>query len=141
MSIPSRVRVSHAWAPIVLMILTTWLPMAAVPAGASELKPEAVHGFDRYVHLTEQRMQGELASGGTFLWVDSLAEPQRGETYARLQRGEVISARLHTENAPGHASTPGALIHHWVGTVFVPGSSLSEVLAVVEDYDRHADYY
>jgi hypothetical protein len=123
------------------MILTIWMAVAARSAGANELKPEAVQGFDRYVHATEQRMQGELAPGGAFLWVDSLAEPRRGETDARLQRGEVISARLHTANAPEHASTPGALIHHWVGTVFVPGASLGDVLAVVKDYDRHSDSY
>ena len=86
-------------------------------------------------------MQGELAPGGVFLWVDGLPEPRRGEAYARLQRGEVISARLQTADPSGHSSTPGALIHHWVGTVFIPGVSLAQVLAVVQDYDRHAEYY
>lgn len=86
-------------------------------------------------------MQGELAPGGVFLWVDSLLEPRRAEAYAHLQRGEVISVRLQTPDPSGRSSTPGALIHHWVGTVFIPGVSLSQVLAVVQDYDRHAEYY
>jgi hypothetical protein len=86
-------------------------------------------------------MQGELAPGGVFLWVDGLPEPRRSEAYARLQRGEVISARLQTTDPSVRSSTPGALIHHWVGTVFIPGVSLAEVLAVVQNYDRHAEYY
>jgi hypothetical protein len=106
-----------------------------------ELKSEAAQGFDNYVRLTEDRMQRELAPGGAFLWVDGLPEPRRGEVYARLQRGEVISERLQTTDPSGHSSTPGALIHHWVGTVFIPGVTLAQVLAVVQDYDRHAEYY
>ena len=119
---------------ICLMATPSW-------AGAAELRPEATQGFDQYVRFTERRMQGELAPGGAFLWVDSLPEPRRGEAYARLQRGEVISERLQTADPPGHSSMPGALIHHWVGMVFIPGVSLSRVLAVVQDYDRHAEYY
>jgi hypothetical protein len=110
-------------------------------AGAAELRPEAAQGFDQYARLTERRMQGEMAPGGEFLWVDGLQEPRRVEAYARLQRGEVISARLQSADPSGHSSTPGALIHHWVGTVFISGVSLSQVLAVVQDYDHHAEYY
>jgi len=117
------------------------LIVAPSPTGAAELRPEAAQGFDRYVRLTERRMQGELAPGGAFLWVDGLAEPRRSDAYSRLQRGEVISARLQTTDPAGHSSTPGALIHHWVGTIFIPGASMAQVLAVVQDYDRHDDYY
>lgn len=110
-------------------------------AGAAELKPEAVKGFDQYARLTESRMQAELAPGGAFLWVDGLPEPHRSEAQARLQRGEVVSARLQTADPSGHSATPGAMIHHWVGTIFIPGVSLADVFAVVRDYNRHADYY
>ena len=86
-------------------------------------------------------MQSELAPGGVFLWIDSLPEPHRSEAYARLQRGEVISAKLQTPDPSGQSSTPGALIHHWVGTVFIPGASLRQALALVQDYDHHSEYY
>jgi hypothetical protein len=129
-----------------ILFLLRWtlvisLMAAPSPGGATELRPEAAQGFDQYVRLTERRMQGELATGGVFLWVDGLPEPRRSEAYARLQRGEVITARLQTANPSDHFSTPGALIHHWVGTIFIPGVSLSQVLAVVEDYDDHSQYY
>jgi hypothetical protein len=134
-AIRNRVLFLLRWALVIILMV------APSPAAATELRPEAAQGFDQYMRLTERRMQGELATGGVFLWVDGLPEPRRSEAYARLQRGEVISARLQTADPSGHSSTPGALIHHWVGTIFIPGVSLSQVLAVVQDYDRHSEYY
>jgi hypothetical protein len=121
--------------------LAVGLTLVPPPAGAAELRPEASQGFDKYIRLTEQRMRGELAPGGAFLWADGLAEPRRSEVHARLQRGEVVSEKLQTADPSGHSSTPGALVHHWVGTVFIPGATLGQLLAVVQDYDRHAEYY
>ena len=86
-------------------------------------------------------MSGEVRSGGAFLWLDSLPESGRSEANARLKRGEVISEQLHTTDPSGVSNTPGALIHHWMGTVFIPGVSLRQVLALVQDYDRHSTYY
>jgi hypothetical protein len=113
----------------------------AGPAKAADLKPEAVLAFERYVQLTEQRMQTELPPNGAFLRVDSLPEARRSETYTRLQRGEVIMGRLETRDSAGHIRTPSALIHHWVGTIFIPGASLQQVLTLVRDYDHDQEYY
>lgn len=121
--------------------LAIGLTLVPPPACAAELRPEAAQGFDQYIRLTEQRMGGELAPGGAFLWADGLTKPRRSEVHARLQRGEVVSEKLQTADPSGHSSTPGALVHHWVGTVFIPGATLGQVLAVVQDYDRHAEYY
>jgi hypothetical protein len=117
--------------------------LLAVPGGgeAAELKPEAARGFARYVHMTEERMQTELQPGGAFLWADGLPEARRRDVNARLLRGEVVSSRLETRGSGGDFHTPGALLHHWVGTVFVAGASLQQVLTLLEDYDHHAEYY
>lgn len=122
----------------VLMICLIIWPF---PTDAAEPRPDAARGFDQYVRAAKSRMQGELAPGGLFLWVDGLPEPRRSEAYAQLQRGEVVSARLRTWDFLGHLSTPGALIHHWVGTVYIPGATLRQVLALVQDYDHHSEYY
>lgn len=117
--------------------------VAARPAltDAADLRPESAQGFDRYIQLSEKRMAGEVAPGGTFLCVDSLPEPTRSEAIARLKRGEVVSEKLRTPDPSGNSSTPGALIHHWVGIVFISGASLRQVLAVIQDYDHHSKYY
>jgi hypothetical protein len=108
---------------------------------AAELKPEAVQGFDRYVHLTEERMQNELQPGATFLWVDGLPEAGRNDAHARLQRGNVVTGRLETRDSAGPIHTPGAMIHHWVGTIFISGVSLQQVLTLLQDYGHHSIYY
>ena len=122
------------------MLLASFLVAGPAPDPVVELKPEAARGFDHYVQLTEQRMKTELAPGN-FLWLDGLPEPRRSETYARLQRGEVAVAKLRTNDPSGESQTPGALLLHWVGTIFIPRASLVQVLAIVQDYDHHSEYY
>jgi hypothetical protein len=126
------------WVQSTLLVLVLAAPGRS---GASELKPEAVAGFDRYVRLTEQRMQTELRPGAAFLWVDGLPEARRNNVYAQLQRGEVVASRLETPDSSGDLGVPDALIHHWVGTVFIPGASLQQVLTLLKDYDHHAVYF
>jgi hypothetical protein len=127
-----------AWVQSTLLVCVLAVPG---PARAAELKPEAVAGFDRYVRLSEQRMQTELRPGAAFLWVDGLPEARRNNVYAQLQRGEDVASRLETPDSSGDLRVPGALIHHWVGTVFIPGASLQQVLTLLKDYDHHAVYF
>jgi hypothetical protein len=126
------------WIEAMLLVGSLAMPGRAE---AAELKPEAVQGFDRYVQFTERRMQTELRPGAAFLWVDGLPEARRNSVYEQLQRGEVVSRRLKTRDPSDELRMPGGLIHHWVGTVFIPGASLRQVLALLEDYDHHAAYF
>ena len=107
-----------------------------------DLKPATVEAFERYVKATEARIDKELSHPETFLYIDTLPEPRRAAARARLKRGEIYMERLKTLDASGREmKAPGALIHHWVGAVFVPGASLRQTLELVEDYDRHQDIY
>jgi hypothetical protein len=111
------------------------------PAKAAALKSEAARGFDRYVRLTEERVRTELQPGAAFLWVDGLPEARRLHAHSELQHGTVVMERLETRDAAGPTQTPGAMIHHWIGTVFIPGASLQQVLTLLQDYDYHSIYY
>jgi hypothetical protein len=105
------------------------------------LHPETVAAFDRYVRLTEERNEAELKRGSALLWIDSLANAQRSESYAALKRGEVQIQQLSTLENGKPMVCPGGMIHHWVGLVFIPGAKLEDVLAVLEDYDHQSTYY
>jgi hypothetical protein len=120
-----------------MMILLGFVLATVRPIRAAGLSTEASRAFDLYVQNAEQRMQGELHSGSTFLRIDGLTDASRQDAYARLNRGEVVTEQI----ASGQVQTPGALIHHWVGTVFIPGATMKQVLAVVQEYDHHSDYY
>lgn len=107
---------------------------------AADLKQETVAAFDHYVQLSEQRMADETGPE-SFLWIDSLPTQRRDGEYARLKKGEVITERLETREDGKPIPIPDGLIHHWMGTVFVPGASLSQVLAFLQDYDNQSRFY
>src|SRR6202040_2137460 len=87
------------------------------------------------------RMRTELQPDGVFLWVDGLPGGRRIEAHERLGHGEVVTGRIGAKDAAGPSVARGALIHHWVGTVFIPGVSLQQVLTLLQDYDHHSIYF
>jgi hypothetical protein len=124
---------------IAIAFLGAWLSEPAPVA--AQLTPEATRGFERYAQLTEKRMSAEELPGAAFLRIDSLPEAQRQSDLAQLENGKVVSEQLTTLAPSSEIATPGALIHHWVGTVFIPGATLPQVLAIVQDYDHQQQYY
>lgn len=110
------------------------LLLVCVTVQGAELKPGTLAAFDRYSASVERRIQAQL-SRGELMWIDG--QPQREAFYERLRRGELV---IESALAPG-AKAPDGLIHHWVGAVFVPGATLKQTLAVVQDYDRHHKLY
>lgn len=110
-------------------------------ASATELKPEAIRGFNNYVQHAEHRMQGELQGGSAFLHVDSLPDSERRAAQGQLERGEVVTEDLEGQDDADDTRTPGAKIHDWLGTVFIPGATLKQVLTLAQDYDEHQMYF
>jgi hypothetical protein len=107
-----------------------------------ELKPETLQAFNRYVQLTEARINQEVSTPEKFLYVDGYPPAHRSQALAALQRGEVFMERLQTTDPSGRTiEAPGGMIHHWLGAVFVPGATLQQTLALAEDYNHHQDIY
>lgn len=117
---------------------------ASLPAQVPgvKLEPDTVTAFNTYVRATEARIDAELKRPGKFLYIDGLPDARAEAVRKTLRDGKVYMQPLVTRDASGEELTaPDALIHHWVGDVFVPGATLPDVIAVVEDYDHHQDYY
>ncbi len=109
---------------------------------SAELKRETLDGFTRYVQATEARVEKELSHTDPFLFVEGLPESPRAQVLAELKRGELYIEPLKTTDASGREiRTPGGLLHHWVGAVFIPGASLRQTLDLVQDYNHHQDIY
>ncbi len=113
----------------------------AATAAAVELKPETVLAFDRYVQLTEERMRAEVDGEAPFLRIDRLDPAERGEVLARLRAGEVVVERLRTRAGGDEVDIPSGMVHHWIGTVLIPGVGLDRTIAMVQDYDRYPAIY
>ena len=99
---------------------------------AAELKQEALKSWDGYVQAANSQMR-DRATSGTFLWVD--------EDPGRLK--EVRGGKILVSPVGPHVPKPipSGLIHDWIGAAYFPNTQLSEVLAVVRDYDRYQEYY
>jgi hypothetical protein len=114
----------------------------AMPLRAAELTPEALAGFEHYVRRTEERIERELSSRDRFLVLEFLPEEVLRESAKRLAAGEVFARKLGTVDADGaEIAIPGALVHHWVGAVLVPGARVEDVVRWLQRYDEHERYF
>ncbi len=72
-------------------------------------------------------------NGGAFLgFAETAAVAQQ------LRGGAILT---QSGQASGIVSIPGGLIQDIDGAVFIPGATLKDVLAVVQDYNRHSQIY
>ena len=113
----------------VRMILALLLIAAAVPAAATaaRLKPETIEAWDAYVASTEARIEQELTSPQGFLIQDFCMQPD--ETRELLLKGGVVVAPMETIDGKGNGiPIPDGRIHHWRGSIFLPGIELDEYL-------------
>src|SRR4051794_11322241 len=102
---------------------------AVAPFASAELKPQTVEAFDRYIRQAEQR----LDSRQNFLWADET--PERAQ---KLRQGGPVVQPL---GANPVTKVPGGLVHDWVGAAFLPGVTVGQTLALVQDYTRHKEVY
>jgi hypothetical protein len=125
-----------------LRLLLLFVILTASRLYANELKPEAEAGWNRYVALTEARIDREQADLSHFLWIDRMPEQQKERVDAQLGKGQVVIERLTTTDHDGSSiKTPGALVHHWIGTAFIPGATMHQAVALVQDYNHHYQTY
>lgn len=115
-------------------------PLNGGLAAPDQPAAEAQAAFDRYVRLTEARIAGELRKDGPYLWVD-LDAVSRQKYHQQLRNGEVVVESLQTLDGGKPIEAPDVKIHHWIGTVFIPGATLDRYLAFVQDYNRHQEHF
>jgi hypothetical protein len=87
-----------------------------------------LEAFDGYVKTAESRID-ERIRAHDYLWSDD--SPARVKT---VHDGQVAVAPLIGK---GDAPLAGGLVHDWIGAVFVPGATLAQTLATVQDYGRN----
>ena len=107
-----------------------FLLLAASVSQAADLKPEAVQAYDRYTRDTEARLAQTKVP---FLWAETSPDRLR-----QVRQGQVV---VQPWKGNGDTSVPGALIHDWIGAVFIPGATLAKTLAVMQDYDHQKAIY
>jgi len=113
----------------------------ALPVNAADLQPQTAQAYDRYIQLTAAQVTAELAQSGPYLWVERLPAGQRAADEEQLRNGQVVIERLDTLDSGKTIAVPGGIIHHWIGTAFVPGATLGQTLEFMQDYDHKTEYF
>jgi len=125
---------------ILLVLLSIGVAASDASAGLPVPRDGTLHGYLDYVSKVEARNREGLGRGA-FLWIDELPEAGRKRAYEKLKQGSVEMRRLGKDDAEGAAKIPGGMIHDWEGMIFIPGVKLDQVLEVLQDYNKHSQYY
>ena len=110
-------------------------------AEAAELEPETLAAWNRYVVWTEHRMRTDLGDRGSFLVQDSLPEALTRKARRKLRAGEVFTTKLETTADGRSIDIPKGLVHHWLGSIFIPGTTVDDLVGWLQDYDEHHRYF
>ena len=117
--------------------VTATVLLLTANCGAASLSPSAERAYGIYVANLEARLAKQHSRPETYLAVLTSASGDLG----RLDR-PLMSSDVQVEAVNGGTwQVPGALLHHWRGTVFVPNATPAEMLAVLQDFDRFPRYY
>lgn len=122
---------------LVALAAVVFAAQFAGQAAAAQASAAATRAYNAYLRDAESRMAEDYLPGGTFLSKDLLSALHAS---TELNAGHVLIRCMAGCNSSGVA-IPDGLIHDWLGVVFVPGASLPEVLAFLQDYDQAALHY
>ena len=102
---------------------------------AAELREATVQAFDKYVAAAEAR------PAAPFLWVETRPRPERERLLRDLRNGELVIERLRIRPGGRDLEVPEGMIHHWIGTVFIPKATAATAVRLLQDYDHHGSIY
>jgi hypothetical protein len=117
-------------APILLALLVPISSYAQIPV---TLKPKTLAEFEAYAHKVETEELTSQWRSAHFLRIDG--DPANRQ---RVLDGE-LSIREGTEVNP--VDIADGLIHDWIGDVFLPNTSMQKVVAMLQDFNKHAAIY
>ncbi len=105
--------------------------LCGLPAMADvRISDQTRQAFDAYVRQVEPGMDSAASSG--------LAGVQD-----RARKGEIVAMPFSYRDTSKGASVPisEGLVNHWLGVMFVPGATVEQVRAVLQDYPNYSKIY
>jgi hypothetical protein len=115
--------------------------LAADPLMAT-LQPATVQAWDAYLQWADRKVRNELSASGNFLIRDYLSAEKQAAVRNSLQSGEIYVDRVQGVIPPGTKfSVEDGEIHHWWGTILIPGTTIERTVQFLQDYDHHASRF
>ena len=108
--------------------------VGAARCAAVEPTAAAVAGFTSYIDAVEVRLAQQHRSRVGFLAPMTPA----ADGGLRLERGELIVERLTPSEGE---EFPGAMLHHWRGTAFVPGAKAADFERLMRDFNSYPQHF
>ena len=109
--------------PFVAALLTI-APFAC----AAHLTPQTSAAFDRYIELTEAQRKADVSTDRFLRLTKIRADQVRVEPVVTLDNGKRITV-------------PDGMIQHWIGAMFIPGVTIPQVTAMLQDYADYKNFY
>jgi putative flippase GtrA len=112
------------------------LIQGAALAHSAELHPQTVKAWMDCVEASEQHIESELSSKKGFLVLDF-----QNPSYSAAERQSVLSGKIPVSRMPAcrkndeKMHVPDGMIHHWRGSVFIPGVPLDFVISRISNPD------
>jgi hypothetical protein len=110
------------------MVFIIALLFTIVNASAADLNADTLKIWTQFVESQEKRMSAELSSQKGFLYLDFLNPKAAAEERRDLFAGNISTQPMGS----GEIRIQGGMIHHWRGSLFVPGMNLDFILARVQ---------
>jgi hypothetical protein len=126
-------KINHSASSLFLFLAASLL-FGSVRASASDLHPETVKAWRECVDVTERRIRSELSAQKGFLALDF-----QDSADAARERQELLARKIPIEKIANkdddqkHIDVPDGMIHHWRGSVFIPGVTLDFVFARIKN--------
>jgi len=128
----------HGWKPALAFCACLLASRGAESGLAATLKPGTVQAWERYYQWADAKVEREVRDPARFLIRDCLSPADRAELQRKLLAGEAVIERMKGVTPAGlKFSVPDGEIHHWWGSVLVPGIRMPALLKFLQDYDNH----
>jgi hypothetical protein len=100
---------------------------------AATVTANTLAAWEQYIQQSKMELTRQSCNPDHFLSVHG--QPAKME---KVRSGE----NLPVPSVQGEmVAVPSGLIHHWMGTVFIPNARAFDVLAILQDYDSYAELY
>ncbi|HTV09047.1 MAG TPA: hypothetical protein VMD97_08410 [Candidatus Aquilonibacter sp.] len=113
-----------------LALLFGSLPVLHTSRLFAQPTPAAVAAFNTYAASVESRLAQRHRFPDTFLVL-----PSDDAARARLRSGQLLIEKITTP------TIPGALLHHWRATAFVPGATPAEFERLLQNFSAYPTYF
>jgi len=111
-------------------------------AAVAILQMRTLQSWDLYIQQTEKRITGELLEESRFLRMDRMKPADAAKVQSVLKAGNVFFERMKTLDTGGREiDVNDGMIHHWYGTIFVPGIKVDPLVHWIQDYDQQYKYF